>query len=408
MSSEVDPRTVRAALNEHPRVNDLAKLVRTVALAAADEQRRQLRDGLEELMADAALELDDGQTSYGNVLQALEQPAEADGRARAALSCLLAQGIGLAPAADEAQRQRRAADLAWLAAHTGIDAIWAADAEPTLAQENLWGDLGALVREVDAAGLASERRAEALVAAAALARSPAPEAVALCEALCDELSDPVLRSLLVLPASGGASAVSELEPATAPASDDVEDLILAGELVAAPVRPWALVLWCLTGLILVRYALRWLARHLLRLRRPAELRVSAAGVTVASRVDLLGRTVRSAEAHIPRANLARAVREVRYPRLALYAGLLALAVGTYLGASLFVDGVRAGSPSLLALGAAVFGLGLLVDLIFGVVLPGRQGKVRVIIVPRKGATVALLAPQAEGATAALRRLSGTA
>ncbi len=46
------------------------------------------------------------------------------------------------------------------------------------------------------------------------------------------------------------------------------------------------------------------------------------------------------------------------PRLAMYAGLLALAVGSYLGVATFVDGVRAASPSLLGSGLAIVALGL--------------------------------------------------
>ena len=87
---------------------------------------------------------------------------------------------------------------------------------------------------------------------------------------------------------------------------------------------------------------------------------------------------------IVRAGLVRVVREVRYPRAAFYAGLLALAVGSYVGVRAFVDGVRAASPSLLLTGLIVISLGIAADFVLGSLLPGARGRVRVVFVPRAG------------------------
>jgi hypothetical protein len=166
-----------------------------------------------------------------------------------------------------------------------------------------------------------------------------------------------------------------------------------------------LVLWAVTGLLLLRWALRGLGRGVLRVKRPAELCVASSGITLSSRIEMLGRTLRSSEVHLPFENVARAVREVRYPRLGTYVGLLSLAIGSYFGVSWFLDGARAASPSLLGLGAVVFGLGVLVDFVFAVLLPAGAGRTRLVIMPRKGAILALQTRNAADASAVLRRMT---
>jgi hypothetical protein len=165
------------------------------------------------------------------------------------------------------------------------------------------------------------------------------------------------------------------------------------------------VVWAVSGLLLVRACLRLVGRLVLGLRRPAELTVSPDGVTVTSKTLLLGRTVRRAEVVVPATQLARAEREVRYPRLPIYAGLLALCAGSYLGISLFVDGARAGSPSLLGLGVLLIGVGVLVDLVLSVLLPARGGRMRLVLTPRKGKRLALLTTDEAAASASLQRLA---
>jgi hypothetical protein len=58
--------------------------------------------------------------------------------------------------------------------------------------------------------------------------------------------------------------------------------------------------------------------------------VTARGVTFKSHTEILGRVLREREV-IPVESILRAAREVRYPRLGLYAGLLSLAVGSFFG-----------------------------------------------------------------------------
>ena len=84
--------------------------------------------------------------------------------------------------------------------------------------------------------------------------------------------------------------------------------------------------------------------------------------------------------------LARVTREVRYARLGLYAGLLALVLGTYFGMGLFVDGVRVpgGSASLLGMAVLLMVLGLAADFVLSGASDNARGKCRLVVVPRKG------------------------
>lgn len=382
-------------LEQHPRRDDLARLMRTVALSAADERRARFADGLEELLREAQLAPEDGRVGTFNVLKALQraEPPVADGRR--VLGTLLARGIALDPPADIESSQRVAEALAWLAAHSYLDALSTIDEvlDEQLAAR-LWRALATLVRDADLTG-AVRGRAEALAAIAALSASPSAAAREACNALSREVGDALLARASTTKSSSPTQPPETPAPVSAP---------LRGEIVAAPLGPLGLFLWCASGLILLRYLGRFVARVLLRCRRPAELTVAGGGVTVDAKLDVLGRTVREQHLHIPVANLASAVREVRYPRLAMYAGLGALAVGTFVGVSLITDAARAGSPSLLALGAIIFGLGIACDLVLSSLWPTKKGEHRVVFVPRKGRTLALAVEDVSAADAALKTL----
>lgn len=100
----------------------------------------------------------------------------------------------------------------------------------------------------------------------------------------------------------------------------------------------------------------------------------------------------------------RATREVRYPRLGTYAGLTALALGSYIGVGWFIDGIRAQSLSLATMGLLVVVLGVALDFVLVSLLPGRKGKCRLVLVPRKGAATCVGWVDATKADALLRQL----
>src|SRR5215472_11677119 len=144
-----------------------------------------------------------------------------------------------------------------------------------------------------------------------------------------------------------------------------QDEVLEGELTAPPRSVYATVLLAVTGVLLGIHLVRLFARFALAYRRPAELRVLDTGVRIHARTLLLGRTLRDADLFLTRRGLARVEREVRYPRIGLYVGLVALAAGSYFGVSTLVDGVRSASPSLLLSGLLLAGAGVALDFVFG-------------------------------------------
>jgi hypothetical protein len=219
--------------------------------------------------------------------------------------------------------------------------------------------------------------------------SPSAAAQVEAGALASETRDPLVRAIL----GGGSSAA-------APSAS------LRGELVAGPRRLVTLALLGVTGLLALQHLGRLAARWALRYRRPAELRITGRGATLITTTELIGRTLRTEETFLPVESLLRASREVRYPRAAAYAGLLALALGSYLGISFGIDGARAGSPELLGLGALFVVVGVSLDFVIANVASKTQGRCRVVLVPRRGRAVALGGVDPALADAALARLRG--
>jgi hypothetical protein len=166
---------------------------------------------------------------------------------------------------------------------------------------------------------------------------------------------------------------------------------LSGELATPPSSIAVAILLVVTGVSLVRGALRLAGRVAFAYRKPAELRLSDRGVEISHRTELLGRVLKDAETVIPLANVASISREVRYARLGLYAGLLALVIGTYIGAGLLIDGARVpgGSPSLLGFGLVAIALGIVLDYAFAVLWDVVRRTCRLVVVPQRGRAVCI-------------------
>jgi hypothetical protein len=389
MSVDHTPHAVLAELGNHPRGDDLARLVHAIAFACADERRISLPDGARDAASRLGLTTDDAETPFGNVLTALERSGSEPTcpAARVLLGALCARGVALSPPEGADAERRVVESLAWVAAHTPIDALSALDAALGAGADGLFREAAALVRRADEGSPPLVGRAGAIVTAAALGGSSSPSARAEAKALATDVRDPVVRALL---REAG-------EPGTAAA---------AGELVPPPKGPVVLVLMAVTGLLVLVPLVRLFGRIVLRYRCPAEMRVSQKGVTVITKTELLGRTLRERELVIPIESLSRASREVRYPRLALYIGLFALALGSYVGLSLFVDGARAGSPELLGMGALIVAVGVALDFGLSNLAPAGRGRCRVVFVPHKGSTLALGKLDPALADVALGRLRG--
>jgi hypothetical protein len=396
MPADRSPHAVLEEIASRPRGDDLARLVHTAAFAAADEKRARIEDGLAELVERARLKADDAETSYGNVLRALERGGiEAAGSAtRALLAGLLARGVALSPPTSAEAEARVAESLVWLAANTSIDALTSIDAALDEKADGLWLAVATLIRRVDAGTAPLVGRAGAIIAASALRDSTSAAARSEVRALAEDARDPIVRTLLT-PASSASGA---------PPGPDGPASIAVGEMVPAPHGPVALVLLGFTGILAVMHLGRLLGQVALRYRRPAELQVSAKGVVIVTRTELLGRTLKERTIHIPIEALLRATREIRYPRLALYVGLGALAIGSYLGISLFVDGARAGSPELLGIGLLLVIVGIALDYVLANIVPSGKRSCRIVLIPRKGAAVAMGRLDPARADEALNRL----
>lgn len=387
MPADQTPQAVLAELAGHPHGDELARLVHVVAFTCADERKISLPAGVQDAAAQLSLSIKDADTPYGNVIGALEPGSSTQARpgTRAMLSALLARGVAVSPP-DGSEAERRVVEaLVWVAAHTSIDAFVSLDAALGAKADGLWRQTAALVKRIEE-GASNIGRAGALVAAAALGTSSSPVAREEAKALGTVTTDVVVQSLL-------ANAMKSGEGASA-----------SGEMIPAPRGPVALVLMAITGLLLLVPAARWFGRIFLRYRAPAELRVSSSSITVLTKTELLGRTVREREIVVPLEQLTSIARDVRYPRLALYAGMFALALGTYVGVSLFVDGARAGSPDLLGMGALIVAVGVALDFVLANVVPVGKGRCRVLITPNKGAALAMGDVDPKLADAVLQKL----
>lgn len=396
MSAQPSAETILAELKSHSRCDDLARFVHERAFAAADEQRLSLSEGLLEAAERAGLSLSDADTPFGNVLGALEK-CDRDpgaGGGAALLSALLARGVALnPPAGSQNAAAHVSATLLWIATYTPIDAFGALDAALGETAAPLWKALGDTVRR----GSAPLGRAGLLVAAAALGSSSSSAAKEEAAALASTSGDPLVAALL------RGAAVSKARAGTAESS--AEPAALAGELVPPPHPIWVQTMMALSGVLFIVRAGRLIGRLVLGYRRPAEMHFSLQGITVVSKTELLGHTLRERRTHIPREALLRASREVRYPRLPMYAGLFALTVGSYLGISLFVTGARAGSPELLGIGILLVAIGIALDFVMIHFAGKARGRCRVVLIPRKGRAYALSTADASRADSALFALA---
>ncbi len=396
MPADRSPHAVLEEIASRPRGDDLARLVHTVAFAAADERRARIEDGLAELVERAHLKTEDAETSYGNVLRALERGgAESAGSAtRALLAGLLARGVALSPPSGTEAEARVAESLVWLATHTSIDALTALDAALGDTAAGLWIAVATLIRRVDSGTAPLVGRAGAIIAASALRESESSAAAVESASLAEDARDPIVRALLAKTAAAPAESAGPDAPAT----------IVLGEVVPAPRGPIALVVLGFTGILAMMHLARLLGQVALRYRRPAELRISPKGLVIHTKTEILGRTLKEHDVHIPIEALLRASREIRYPRLALYVGLGALALGSYLGISIFVDGARAGSPELLGIGLLLVVVGIALDYVLSNIVPSGKRQCRVVFEPRKGAAIALGKIDPMRADEALNRL----
>lgn len=156
---------------------------------------------------------------------------------------------------------------------------------------------------------------------------------------------------------------------------------LHGHLGPKPRNSVVTVLLAVTTLLFFARASRALGQLALNYRRPASLVLGSRGLELDSRLELLGKVLRERKQVVPLEEIRQVAREVRYPRLGLYAGLTALTLGTLLGTRLFVDGLRVSGLSftMMAWGALLVVVGLGLDFLFSGLSDGVRGRCRVVV-----------------------------
>jgi hypothetical protein len=376
------------ALGTHARLADLVAITRAVAISAAEARKTAWADAakVKAQAEELKLTVDDAATSFGNALTVLERGPEDDSE-RALIGALWAHAIAEQPPKGRDDEDRLATDTLWLATHTPFDATGLLDRALGDGATDIWDAIADRIRRVDQGKLPTLGRGEALIGCAALVSSTSPSAVKHVSSLATEVKDRAFARVL-----GG-------KPATT-----LEEKI-RGELVFAPRSPVATAALALTGLLFVIHGSLLIAKLALAYKRPAEVTLTDNGVRVRSHTEFLGRKVRERDIIVLREALTRATREVRYPRLAFYAGLLALAIGSYVGVATLIDGVRAASPSLLLTGLLIIAAGIFLDLLLGSVAPGSAGRCRVLFVPRTGPALCVGGVDAKQADEALAKLA---
>jgi hypothetical protein len=375
------------ALSENKRLGDIATIAWAVMDRAIDGQTAVGRaEQTAEHAASLRLTREDTLTPFGNALEVLQRGPE-DAAEHALARALAAHALAARPPSRSEDCERTAGDVLWLAARTPFDATGLLDrALGDDLSGPLWAAVADRVRRADQGRLPASGCAEGLVAAVAIASSDSASAVEHAAALASQVRDPKLLHVLrgARGRGAGSSAVGEMAPRP------------RGSLVTA--------LLGITGIAALAHLFRLVARFVLAYRRPAQVLLTEDDVRIQWRTEMLGRTLVEHDVLLPRAEIARAVREVRYPSLGLYVGLFAMAAGSFVGVSILVDGIRAGSPSVAAVGFAAMALGIALDFVLSSLVPGRRGRCKMLVVPRRGSSLCVGGLDIASADALLARL----
>lgn len=388
------PRAERLdRLTQHAQREALLQAAWLAASAAVDLGNRHFPD--QPSPAELGLEATDGATPAGNAAVILREGARTPAQRELVADLVLLAAARDFPSAPETELET-ARRLVWLEAHTCLRVL-----EPLILHlKDDAASLGtALVRALQPETPSYERelapapRGEVLVVAAALAALPPTHAARL---------PPLPAALLQDDAAS-----RQVEGLGSP--DVLPGTYLEGELGPPPRNPWQTVLLAVTLWLFVTHLLRLVGRAVLGYRTPTRARVSGRGLELESRTELLGRTLRDRSYFVPLDQLASVEREIRFARAGLYAGLVSLALGTYVGVGLLVDGLRApgGSAALVGWALLCIALGAVADFALTTFSDSRRGRCRLIVRPQRGRRFAVRKLDPNLVDAMLHRLAAT-
>lgn len=323
----------------------------------------------------------DAATSAGNLFSVLERGAENDAE-RALLAVATVRGFGAAFDAAESDARAplvtrfvRHLDFLELASSLSLGAALFV-LEPST-RERVHGELAQRVvdegsGERGRSHAARGRNAARLSLLGTAAVSEPSAARALEDVLKTRGLDAPTSALAASLTPGGAQAASSAT--------------LRGLLERPRQSTFLRALGLVTGLALVGWALRGLLA-LIGARREVDLKIGDVGIELEERTRAFGRVLRQTKSAFTFAGVRSVVREVRYPRLHLYGGAIALAVGVLVGGTWIFDGVRGGDFRLASFGAALLLSGALLDLVLDVIVPAQRGRVSVELAAERGRRV---------------------
>jgi len=375
------------AVVELPRVSDLAAVARAVTIRAFESRGRDSDTSqVIRLSDEISLPRSEGDTEFGNVLDVLERGPDGDSQRN--LACAMAALVlAYDPPMGREDEENTAERTLWLAANTAFDATGLLDRALGARASALWLAIAERIRRIDRDRICSSNRCLAIIGALALTSSATKEAQRELGSLRTVVRDPKVLRVLSISRPGELSSIK-------------------GELTSPPRGAFWTTILAFCGALFVVHAGRLFGRWALGYRRPVEMFLASNGeVRLSSRSEMLGRVLSRRELIVPHGGLAQIVRDVRYPKLAFYSGLLALSIGSYVGVSAFVDGARVLSPSLLATGLGIVVLGLGLDFAFSSLSQAAQGCSRLLIVPRTGSPICIGGVSIESTDAILLRLA---
>lgn len=374
--------SVNEELAAHPSGEALSALA--FELMSRQAEGRLLFSGkeyVERKASERKLARDDAKTSAGNLLSVLERGAENDTE-RVLVAVAMVRGLSVA--LNAAEGDARAAVISRFVRHADYlelstpISIWSAisvaldaDLRPQLHAE--------LAQRIVDDGSGDRGRSHAMRArnTARLSALASWDG----EPSARRALDDVRQTRALDPAT--AALASSLAPGKATANEARE---VKGLLERPRVRSVWRALSLITGVALLGWALRGLLA-LVGARREVDLRIVDAGIELEERTRAFGRVLRQTKSAFTFAGVRSVVREVRYPRLHLYAGAIALGLGVLVGGIWIFDGVRGGDFRLAALGAGLLLAGALLDLVLDVVVPAQRGRVSVEVAAERGRRV---------------------
>lgn len=182
-----------------------------------------------------------------------------------------------------------------------------------------------------------------------------------------------------------------------------------GEVRPVPSRGFWRIVAGLSLWSFVKSLVRLVGR-LLGHRRPASLHLEPQGLVLRQRRLLVGHTIGTSQTIFPIRELSEVTLLTNPPARGVTAGLVALSLGTYFGAGLFIEGLRApgSAPSLLGLGLLFVAGGALLDysLDSGWLFSHRPGHSTLILRSSSGARMAIFLLDAPAAQSLIQRIQG--